>query len=100
MGLIAALLPAPVCRARLHAAVHGAHTVRECEDWVTLTRACETEPVHLAVFDLYSEGRPSFEQVRNATATLPTSRAALLRHAHARSGARRCSIWRGAGSTT
>jgi AraC-like DNA-binding protein len=64
MGLIAALLPAPVCRARLHAAVHGAHTVRECEDWVTLTRACETEPVHLAVFDLYSEGRPSFDQVR------------------------------------
>jgi len=64
VGLIAALLPAEPCRTRLEAALRGAHTVRLCDDWVTLTRACETEPVHLAVFDLYAGGRPSFEQVR------------------------------------
>lgn len=76
MGLIAAFLPVAVCRTRLHAAVHGAHTVRECDDWVTLTRACETEPVHLAVFDLYAEGRPSFDQVRMLRQRFP--RLALL----------------------
>jgi AraC-like DNA-binding protein len=76
MGLIAALLPTAVCRTRLQAAVHGAHTVRECEDWVTLTRACETEPVHLAVFDLYVDGRSSFDQVRMLRQRFP--RVALL----------------------
>ncbi len=76
MGLIAAFLPVAVCRARLHAAVHSAHTVRECDDWVTLTRACESEPVHLAVFDLYAEGRPSFDQVRMLRQRFP--RLALL----------------------
>ena len=76
MGLIAALVPAPTCRARLEAAARGAHTLRECEDWVTLTRACEAEPVHLAVFDLYADGRPSFDRVRLLRLRFP--RLALL----------------------
>jgi AraC-like DNA-binding protein len=76
MGLIAAFLPVAVCRSRLNTAVHGAHMVRECDDWVTLTRACETEPVHLAVFDLYADGRPCFDQVRMLRQRFP--RLALL----------------------
>ncbi len=76
MGLIAALVPAQACRTRLEAAVHGAHTVRFCDDWVTLTRACESEPVHLAVFDLYAAGHTSFDQVRLLHLRFP--RVALL----------------------
>src|SRR5580704_4156167 len=76
MGLIAALMPATVELARLEAAVRGAHTVRVCEDWVTLTRACESEPVHLAVFDLYAEGRTNFDRVRLLRRRFP--RLALL----------------------
>jgi AraC-like DNA-binding protein len=76
MGLIAALVPATVGLARLEAAVRGAHTVRVCEDWVTLTRACESEPVHLAVFDLYAEGRTNFDRVRLLRRRFP--RLALL----------------------
>jgi AraC-like DNA-binding protein len=76
MGLIAALVPAPGCRARLESAVHSAHTVRICEDWVVLTRACESEPVHLAVFDLYADGRTNFDRVRLLRLRFP--RVALL----------------------
>jgi AraC-like DNA-binding protein len=76
VGLIAALVPATACRARLEAAVRGAHSVHLCEDWVMLTRACESEPVHLAVFDLYADGRTSFDQVRLLRLRFP--RVALL----------------------
>lgn len=76
MGLIAALVPTPACRRRLEAAVEGAHSVRLCEDWVVLTRACELEPVHLAVFDLYANGRTNFDQVRLLRLRFP--RLALL----------------------
>jgi len=76
MGLIAALLPAQTCRSRLEAAVQGTHTLRLCDDWVALTRACELQPVHLAVFDLYAEGKTSFEQVRVLHLRFP--RVALL----------------------
>jgi AraC-like DNA-binding protein len=64
LGLIAALLPAATCRTRLETAVQGAHTVHACDDWVMLTRACDSEPVHLAVFDLYTGERTNFDQVR------------------------------------
>jgi len=76
MGLIAALVPTAACRARLEAAVRGAHTVHMCDDWVMLTRACESEPVHLAVFDLYADGRTNFDQVRLLRLRFP--RVALL----------------------
>ncbi len=76
MGLIAALLSASTSRARLDAAVEGAHSVRDCADWVVLTRACESEPVHLAVFDLYADGRTNFDRVRLLRLRFP--RVALL----------------------
>ena len=76
MGLIAALLPTAACRTRLDEAVRGAHSVRQCDDWVILTRACESEPVHLAVFDLYANGRTSFDHVRLLRLRFP--RLALL----------------------
>jgi AraC-like DNA-binding protein len=76
MGLIAALVPAAIGRGRLEAAVRSAHTVRVCDDWVMLTRACESEPVHLAVFDLYADGRTNFDRVRLLRLRFP--RLALL----------------------
>jgi len=83
MGLIAALIPSASCRTRLETAAAGAHTVRSCDDWVVLTRACETEPVHLAVFDLYADGRTNFDRVRLLRLRFP--RLALLAYLTLRS---------------
>jgi AraC-like DNA-binding protein len=49
---------------RLRAAVRDRHTIIPCEDWMDLTRMCESEPVHLAVIDLYADGAANFERVR------------------------------------
>lgn len=64
MGVIVTLLPQPGRLQRLRAAIRERHTVVTCEDWGTLTRVCETEPVHLAVLDLYADGPANFERVR------------------------------------
>jgi AraC-like DNA-binding protein len=64
MGVIVTLLPQPGRLQRLRAAIRERHTLVTCEDWGTLTRVCETEPVHLAVLDLYADGPANFERVR------------------------------------
>jgi AraC-like DNA-binding protein len=64
MGVIVTLLPQPGRLQRLRAAIRERHTVVTCEDWGALTRVCETEPVHLAVLDLYADGPANFERVR------------------------------------
>jgi len=64
MGVIVTLLPQPGRLQRLRAAIRERHTLVTCEDWSTLTRVCETEPVHLAVLDLYADGPANFERVR------------------------------------
>lgn len=64
MGVIVTLLPQPGRLQRLRAAIRDRHTLVTCEDWSTLTRVCETEPVHLAVLDLYADGPANFERVR------------------------------------
>lgn len=64
MGIIVTLLPSPARLQRLHAAVRDRHTVAPCSGWAEVTRVCETQPVHLAVLDLYADGALNFERVR------------------------------------
>jgi AraC-like DNA-binding protein len=71
MGIIATLVPHPLHVQRLRAAIRDRHELRECEDWPTLVRTCDREPVRVAVLDLYAEGAPNFEGVRQLKQRLP-----------------------------
>lgn len=64
MSIVAALLPNPERLRRLHAALRGRHSVAPCEDWGALRRTCDTQPVTIAVFDLYAGGTLGLEHVR------------------------------------
>jgi AraC-like DNA-binding protein len=64
MGVIVTLLPQPGRLQRLRAAIRDRHTLVTCDDWSAVTRVCETEPVHLAVLDMYADGPANFERVR------------------------------------
>jgi AraC-like DNA-binding protein len=64
MGVIVTLLPQPGRLQRLRAAIRDRHTIVTCDDWSSVTRMCETEPVHLTVLDLYADGPANFERVR------------------------------------
>ncbi len=65
MGIIATLLPDPACLARVVQAARGRHEVLPCESWRDLISACDNEAVHLAVVDLFADGRANFDQVRS-----------------------------------
>ncbi|MEK6612313.1 MAG: helix-turn-helix domain-containing protein [Gemmatimonadota bacterium] len=71
MGIIATLLPLDRCLQRVHAAVRGQHTVTPCSGWDELFAACASEPVHLAVIDLFADGAASFERVRQLRTRFP-----------------------------
>lgn len=71
MGIIATLLPQPLYVQRLRAAIRDRHELRECLDWAELARACDREPVRVAVVDLYSETKPNFEGIRQIKQRLP-----------------------------
>jgi len=64
MGVIVTLIPHPTRLQRLRAAVRDRHTVVPCTAWAEVTRTCETEPVHLAVLDLYGDGPAAMDRVR------------------------------------
>jgi AraC-like DNA-binding protein len=64
MGIVATLLPDNRCLQRVVHAVHGHHTVIPCQGWDDVFAACEDEAVHLAVLDLFADGRANFEHVR------------------------------------
>lgn len=71
MAVIATLLPQSMHVQRLRAAIRDRHELRECDDWASLTRACDREPVRVAVVDLYWEKEPNFEGVRQLKQRLP-----------------------------
>jgi AraC-like DNA-binding protein len=71
MAVIATLLPQPLHVQRLRTAIRDRHELRECEDWASLTRTCDREPVRVAVVDLYWEREPNFEGVRQLKQRLP-----------------------------
>ena len=64
MGIVATLLPDEGCLQRVVTAVQGHHVVIPCQSWADVITACEDEAVHLAVLDLFVDGKANFEQVR------------------------------------
>ena len=64
MGIVATLLPDDNCLQRVVHAVRGQHSVIPCKDWGDLLAACQDEAVHLAVIDLFADGKANFEPVR------------------------------------
>ena len=70
MAVIATLLPQPQLH-RLKAAIRERHEVAECDDWDTLARVCERQPVRVAIIDLYSDGEASFDKIRRLKLRLP-----------------------------
>ncbi len=64
MGVIATLLPDDRAQARLRQAVRDQHTLVPCASWDALFAACRDEAVHLAVVDLFADGRANFDRVR------------------------------------
>lgn len=64
MGVVTTLLPDDRCFQRVVHAVRGQHSVIPCHTWEELLAACEDEAVHLAVIDLFADGRAGFERVR------------------------------------
>ena len=76
MGVIATLLAHEPRLARLRAAARDRYRFVPCEDWTSLTRACERGPINVVVFDLYVDGRADFERVRQLRVRVP--RAALV----------------------
>jgi AraC-like DNA-binding protein len=71
MSIIATLLPQAVHVQRLRGALRDRHELRECDDWATLTRVCDREPVRVAVIDLHAGGAANFEGVRQLKQRLP-----------------------------
>jgi AraC-like DNA-binding protein len=71
MAVIATLLPQPLHVQRLRSAIRDRHELRECEDWGSLARVCDREPVRVAVVDLYWKKDPDFEGVRQLKQRLP-----------------------------
>jgi AraC-like DNA-binding protein len=71
MAIIATLLPQHLHVQRLRAAIRDRHELRECDNWASLTRVCDREPVRVAVVDLYAEKEPNFEGVRQLKQRLP-----------------------------
>jgi DNA-binding NarL/FixJ family response regulator len=71
MSLIATLLPQPLQVQRLRTAVTDRHELRECGDWASLLRACDREPVRIAIVDLYAQGATNFEKLRHLKQRLP-----------------------------
>jgi AraC-like DNA-binding protein len=71
MGIVAALLPSAEHLYRLHAAIRGRHAVEACRDWSGLRLACDTQPVFLAVLDVYAEGGMRLEPVRQLKRLYP-----------------------------
>jgi hypothetical protein len=71
MSIIATLLPESLHVTRLRSAVRDRHELRECTDWLSLTRTCDRESVQVAVIDLYAQGEMHFEGIRQLKQRLP-----------------------------
>src|SRR5690242_19842465 len=71
MGVIATLLPTAAHVQRLRTALRDRHQLVACEDWAELLRVCESQPVRLAVIDLFAGGHANFERIRHLKQRLP-----------------------------
>jgi AraC-like DNA-binding protein len=71
MGVIATLIPTQTHLQRLRTAIRDRHTLVLCDDWDAVLATCETQPVRLAIVDLFAGGRAHFERVRQLKQRLP-----------------------------
>lgn len=69
--MIAALLPPDVRLHRLRAALPDPRALVTCAGWGELTRECDRGAAQMVVMDLYADGAPDFERVRQLRARLP-----------------------------
>lgn len=70
MSVIATLLPSPQLQ-RLRLIVRERHDVVPCDDWETLARVCERQPVRVAVVDLFCDGEAHWDEIRRLKQRLP-----------------------------
>jgi AraC-like DNA-binding protein len=70
MGVIATLLP-PIQLQRVRTAIRDRHELVPCDDWSSLARTCERQPVRLAIVDLFAEPTASFDKLRRLKQRLP-----------------------------
>ena len=71
MGVIATLLPNAGHQQRLRSAIRDRHEIVPCEDWASLVRLCEQQPVRVAVIDLFAGERSNFDRIRHLKQRLP-----------------------------
>lgn len=71
MGVIATLLPNASHLQRLRTAIRDRHQLVACDDWADVLQTCESQPVRVAVVDLFAGGRANFERVRTLKQRLP-----------------------------
>jgi AraC-like DNA-binding protein len=71
MGVIATLIPTQTHLQRLRTAIRDRHQLVLCDDWQAVLDTCESQPVRLAIVDLFASGRASFERVRQLKQRLP-----------------------------
>ena len=64
MGVIATLLPSAGQLQRLRAAIRDRHELVPCATWEALEEVCQSQPVRIAVVDLYATGQADFEHIR------------------------------------
>src|SRR4051812_15957492 len=71
MGVIATLIPTQTHLQRLRTTIRDRHQLVLCDDWQEVLDTCESQPVRLAIVDLFSGGRANFERVRQLKQRLP-----------------------------
>ncbi len=71
MSIVATYLPESQHVQRLRAAVRDRHELREYRDLQSLARACDREPVRVAVVDLFAGGSHGVEAARQMKQRLP-----------------------------
>jgi AraC-like DNA-binding protein len=71
MGVIATLIPTQTHLQRLRTAIRDRHQLVLCDDWQEVLDTCESQPVRLAIVDLFAGGRANFERVRQLKQRLP-----------------------------
>jgi AraC-like DNA-binding protein len=69
MGVVATLLP-PHQLQRCRAALRDRYEVVACDDWNAVLRACERQPVRVAVVDIFLDPEP-FDRLRQLKQRLP-----------------------------
>jgi AraC-like DNA-binding protein len=71
MGVIATLLPNGDHLQRVRTAIRDRHEILVCDDWASLAKTCERQPVRLVLIDIFAGDQPNFDRVRQLKRRLP-----------------------------